>query len=284
MGGYVQYGLLVLSALFGATLSVCYWRRPDSWAAVSFWPVWLWLAPGLALAAPGFNRRRVRPAVAVIALWLVFLAAFAEEPRSLLRLGAALAPEARGRPRHGEVLRVISINCAGGNRLAAAEVIPYRPDVVLLQETPKRADVERLARRLFGRNGGIAHGVDTDIVARGRVSAVPLQGRIPFSFIQAQVRLPSGLETEIFSVHLQPPAVRFDIWMSACWRDHAVNRRVHREQASELAREVASLPLDKPVILGGDSTCPAATARCGCYGRACTIRSAKAVVAGATRS
>jgi hypothetical protein len=60
MGGYVQHGLLVLSALLGVTLSVCYWRQPDSWAAVSFWPVWLWLVPGLALAAPGFNRRRGR--------------------------------------------------------------------------------------------------------------------------------------------------------------------------------------------------------------------------------
>ena len=174
----------------------------------------------------------------------------------MMRLASSPSSSWEAARRRGDAVRVVSINCAAGDKRAAAEVIPYHPDIVLLQETLERQETVELARRLFGKDAGIARGVDTDIIARGRVRAVPLKGLVPFAFIQAHVRLTSGMSAEVFSVHFQPPVVRFDIWSPACWRDHAEKREVHREQARELAQEIASIPVTRPVIVGGDFNVP----------------------------
>ena len=143
----------VLSASLCVVLAICYVARPDACAAITIFPSWAWLVPGLFLAALSLRGRGDRMGRAVFAAWLIFLLSMAEEPwslgRALLRPGA-FTREARP---PGEILRVISLNCAIGNRLAAEEVMRYRPDVVLLQESPGRSEVEELARRLFGDGG-----------------------------------------------------------------------------------------------------------------------------------
>jgi len=189
----------------------------------------------------------------------------------MMRLASSPSSSWEAARRRGDAVRVVSINCAAGDKRAAAEVIPYHPDIVLLQETLERQETVELARRLFGKDAGIARGVGARSpdrantprlrrsrahIARGRVRAVPLKGLVPFAFIQAHVRLTSGMSAEVFSVHFQPPVVRFDIWSPACWRDHAEKREVHREQARELAQEIASIPVTRPVIVGGDFNVP----------------------------
>ena len=60
---------------------------------------------------------------------------FVEEPRSLCR--SVLFCKGWGTITKKEnAIRVISLNCAGGNLKAAEEVIRYKPDIVLLQESP----------------------------------------------------------------------------------------------------------------------------------------------------
>jgi hypothetical protein len=72
-GRLVQATALGLSALLCAAVSVGYWRRPDACAAATFWPAWLWLAPGLALALLGLSRCRLRSFAAVVVPWLLWL-------------------------------------------------------------------------------------------------------------------------------------------------------------------------------------------------------------------
>jgi len=252
----MQAGFLALSALLCVSLPLCYWLRLDFCAAVTFLPAWIWLSPGLILATAGWSRTRKRVVAGVVLLWVVYVVVSAEEARSLMRLRPWPAPgweQARDR---GEALRVISVNCSGGDLAAAEEVAPYHPDIVMLQETPERSQVKKLARRLFGMEAGVGRGVDTDIIARGTVTARPRRGLPPYAFVQARVRLTSGIEAEVFSAHFLPPVIRFDVWSPSCRREQTEKRRVHRQQMQEIAEVMAALPATMPIIIGGDFNVP----------------------------
>ncbi|MDB5350643.1 MAG: Metal-dependent hydrolase, endonuclease/exonuclease/phosphatase family [Planctomycetota bacterium] len=242
------------SLLLGLGLAIGYGTRPDACAAITVFPVWVWLVPGLLLAVLGMRRRSGRKNWLLPGLWLLFLLAMADEPRSLCRAipwPAALSWESRP---DGEAVRVISLNCAIGNRLAAGEVARYRPDIVLLQESPNRAEVEGLARRLFGDEAGFVHGVDASLIARGRVVPANLPANLRGIVVQARVTLASGRDIEVISTRLLPAVFRLDLWSPDCWREQADNRRARREQLRAINRRIASVSV--PVILGGDFNAP----------------------------
>jgi endonuclease/exonuclease/phosphatase (EEP) superfamily protein YafD len=244
------------SCVLCAALFLCYGLRPDAGAAVTLWPAWVWPAPGLLLAALGWRRSR-RVVAAVALLWVAFVAVFAEEPRSLLRVRPWPAPGWEEARRRGEALRVVSLNCAGGSADAAAELEEYDPDLVLLQEAPRRDEVETLARRLFGEKAGVAWGLDTAILARGRVKAAPVSRPLRGTITQAHVALASGIAADVISLRLLPPTVRLDLWSPGCWREQAANRRTRVEQVRAVAREIDALPHLGPQIVGGDFNAPA---------------------------
>lgn len=245
-----------LSASMIAALSACYGGRFDSCAAITVFPAWAWMAPGLAIAPLGVRREGNRGVVAVAVAWLVFLLAFAEEPWSLMRL--ATSPdrgweEARGR---GRAFRVVTLNCNIGNRGAADEVAGYDPDIVMLQESPGREAVEGLASELFGPEAGSAHGVDASLIARGRVIPADLPASLRGTCVQARVLLESGVEVEVISARLVPAVFRLDLWSPDCWREQAENRRKRRGQMQALALQIAAVPEGIPVVLGGDFNAP----------------------------
>src|SRR5947208_3660252 len=92
--------MLSLSAALCAVASLCCGLRPDAFAAVTIFPAWIWIVPGLLLAALGLSRKRKRPALGVGLLWLLFLVLFAEEPASLARavIGGGPAIEGPSQP------------------------------------------------------------------------------------------------------------------------------------------------------------------------------------------
>jgi endonuclease/exonuclease/phosphatase (EEP) superfamily protein YafD len=254
---WVKPATLGVSALLCAAASLCYGLRPDSCAAVTFWPAWAWPAMGLVLAALGASRAGKRAAVAVVLLWLLFSALFVDEAASLLhprRLPAA-GWQMAGKARVG--LRVISFNCAGSPQ-AAAEVAAYRPDLVLLQESPGQEQVKKLARRIFAGGGEVVSGLGGSILVRGTARLVPLRPAV--DLMRAHVRLSSGVEAEIINVHLTPPVVRYDLWSPACWREHAENRRTHRREMLDIAEQAALVPAATPLIVAGDFNAPAGDA------------------------
>ena len=243
--------LLAVSASLCLGLAVCYVLQPDGCVALTIWPPWLWLLPGLLLTWTAWSRDGKRRVAAVSILWLAFLLAFAEEPRSLTRFPAA--------ERGGGGLRVVSLNCAGGSVEAAAEVAAVAPDLVLLQEAPTASQVRKLGAQLFGAEAGTVCGLDTAILARGTLLPSPLP-RGTSHFIAAHVRLAGMGEVEVVSLRLIPPVVRFDLWSPGCWEDYAHNRQVRREQLREVAEYLATIPPSAPVLLGGDFNAPAGDA------------------------
>jgi vancomycin resistance protein VanJ len=244
----------IASGLLCLALSICYLGRPDASAAITIIPLWAWLVPGLFLAAFNLRGRENRKGWPIVAAWLTFVLLLAEEPWSIgraLTRHASITHEARAA---GSNLRVITLNCAIGNRLAAAEVATFAPDIVLLQESPGRSEVEKLARRLFGADAGVAYGVDASLIARGRVVPGELPTDLRGYFVHARVTFPTGPVIEVVSTRLVPAVFRADLWSPDCWREQAENRRRRREQVRAIAQRIGSSAL--PVIVGGDFNAP----------------------------
>ncbi len=267
-----RIGRIGVVSAFAASLALwtllCffYMFRRDSWAAATFLPPWIWLLPGLLLAVLGFRSSNKRVFLAVVLLWGVFLCAFSEEPwsllKSLVRSGVKHDIAFLAERKSGGGVRVATLNCAGANIEAAAEIAPYSPDIVLLQESPNRAEVDALALQLFPGNAGVVWGRDTSILARGVVTQTPAvsQGGHYFSETQARVRLANGTELEVISLRLQPPVVHVDLWSPDCWREHAADRRERRGQLIVIGEQIRTFPPGLPVIVGGDFNVPSGDA------------------------
>jgi vancomycin resistance protein VanJ len=248
--GPTPFGIVVcaLSAGFAVFPTIVYLARPDACAALTVFPPGVWLLLGLGLLLLGIRRAARRPVVGVALLWLLFLVLAIEEPRSLLRL----TPAPRG------TLRIVSLNCAGGNALAAAEVAAYHPDIVLLQESPDRDEVLRLAAQLFGAQAGVAYDLESAILVRGSVVRQIRPRRAVNRFAtRALVRLDADQQIDITSLRLAPPIFRMDLWSPSCWRAQTENRQLHRRQLAAIARTLDSAI---PTIVGGDFNAPAGDA------------------------
>lgn len=232
-------------------LWMAYWLRPDSMAAITFWPAWVWLPFGLALALPEWRKRRRWARLGLLVSWMMLVLVFNEEPRSLLRglVKPRVGTDAR-------VVRVVSLNCAAGSETAAREVLSYKPDIILLQETPKPSDVRKLAQEAFGKSGEFVCGLDCSIIARGSVDAYDMPS-VRMECASARVDLEDGPLLDVASVRLIPPVFRTDIWSSDHWRSQAENRRTRREQLRDVVLELEQVASGAPLIVGGDFNAPA---------------------------
>ena len=250
---WVRCGLTVLSlaACFG--LAFCYAGRFDACAAITVFPVWPWFVLGIAFSALGFRLHANRMTLVAFAGWVLFLLAFAEEPWSLLR---SLTLPKVGSPGEADVLRVISLNCNVGDVRAAREVADARPDIVLLQESPGRSEVESVAKSLFGEGSAFVSGVDASMIIRGRAVPADLTPGQRAFFVQARIQLESSREVEVICTRLVPAVFRLDLWSPECWREQSRNRRVRRAQLQSIAKWIESIPKEIPVILGGDFNAP----------------------------
>jgi len=241
------------SILLCLAAAAVFFVQPDICAAVLVLPRWLWILPGLVLAVLGWTRTRRRLANIALVLWLLYTLCFMQELRSLFRWQSA---SDRGTSA-GTSLRIISLNCAGGNEKAAAEVAAYHPDIVLFEESPLRPVVERLAPQILGPQAQLLSGFDVSIVTTGKLTPATSENPWSAPFRHARIEFPSGLSVEVFCIRFHPYGIRADLWSPDCWREQRDNRRLQREQFAWLAREVEKIPANVPVILGGDFNLPA---------------------------
>lgn len=250
----LRRALLLLVASLAAFVAVGYISRADSLAAITVFPVWCWVIPGALLTGLGWKGAG-RYGAAVALAWLVILIAFADQPARLARwhgsslesepaLGAALA------------LRVVSLNCNGGERRAVTELAELHPDLVLLQESPSRPWLEDLARQWYGEQGAVVWSADASIIARGRLTPLPLPRAATAYAVRARLELDSGQELEIVSLRLEPGLVRADLWAPDCWREQTENRRKRRKQLEAILAPLAASSRKAPLILGGDFNAP----------------------------
>lgn len=192
-------------------------------------------------------------AAASIFAWIFFALHFADEPRGALRV-LAIAPMS-AKPA-ANTWRVVSLNCAGGDPNAMREVVALAPDVVLLQESPSRADVEKLARKMWGENGGFVSSLDASILARGKVKEIVLPPEERAHFVAARITTTSGKELDVVSLRLLPAVFRLDFWSRECRLAQSENRRARRAMLQTIMRRVNSFASTRALILGGDFNAP----------------------------
>lgn len=225
----------IISLLLCFAVALRYANRWDAGAAVTVFPNWCWLLPGISLWIFGRTRRRALWWLPGL-LWLVFGLTWFDDPRSLTRWSSVLDRKVPAQRAGRTVLRVISLNCGSAGPAAAREVQRYRPDVVLLQEAPAREDLERLAADMFGQSAVSIWSNDTAILARGRMQQLSLDAADRDYFTAADVTLDRGHRLVVVSLRLEPNMVRLDLWNPRCWSDQAAIRRRQRVQLAKRSR------------------------------------------------
>ncbi len=251
--------LSVVSIAAWVVLTALYALRPAGVDPITIWPFWFWSLPAMALSLFGISCRNRQWGVVGAALWLLVTPLIAEEPAMLLRSltrPEAWSPHQTGTD--GACVRVITLNCAGGNPDAAIEALSYCPDIVLLQEAP---GVNELRKVLAACPGWMmASSQDPAILARGSVRPldVPLgeRGTVCASVITlAGIKPPTELMT--LSTRLTLPELAYEFWHPITWLKAAHARAAREQQMAIVARYARAWTRQSPTIVGGDFNAPA---------------------------
>lgn len=256
---YIQLtGLLscVLSVVFCIGVLACYAARWDAVAAVTLPPFWAWGIIGTGFSIVAWRLHGGRWPLWICAVWLC-VTCWCSDDLSILIRSTLRWPTSAGVSTTALRLRVVTLNCAG-QVAAAREVGSWKPDVVLLQESPSSNNVSRLAREWFGDEGTCLVGWDCSVVARGQLSL--LSHTRPFHYIVARLTLPDGEDVAVVSLRLSPPLTRLDLWSPACWRNHREDRLMRKREMQQLVDEFPSVKTNTPLVVGGDFNCPAGDA------------------------
>jgi endonuclease/exonuclease/phosphatase (EEP) superfamily protein YafD len=246
----------MVSVLLCGLIAAAYAIRPDALAAATVFPIWAWLVPGGLLAGIGYSWETRRFAFVVLAAWLLTLAVFADAPLALLRFDTAITPGSPAGKERGRVLRVISLNCGGGNIRAVEELAAYQPDLLVLQESPGRTQLEEAAKKLFGDEAAVVWSADASIVARGKLAAQPMSSGLAGNAVRARWVLDKQTELDVVSLRLEPALVRADLWSPDCWQAQTANRRKRLAQLQAIVQEIERRRSQTPLLIGGDFNAP----------------------------
>ncbi|MHC4881635.1 MAG: endonuclease/exonuclease/phosphatase family protein [Planctomycetota bacterium] len=230
---------------------ICYLFKPDTCAALTFFPVWAWGLSGVIFSVGSLLYKK-RIYITLVLCWFIFILIFAEEPWSLLR-GLYISSSKWESIPENKKITVISLNCAGGNIEAVRETLPYDPDIVLLQEVPSgKEDIVSVLRATLESDVDIAYGPDTAIIVRGELEEISLSKPKNIFMTQARVYLDSGHEIEVICTRLKPPVIDINILSRNCWVNHRKDRESKRKQIVQIVEQINSISDEVPVILGGD--------------------------------
>ncbi|HRK20680.1 MAG TPA: endonuclease/exonuclease/phosphatase family protein [Fimbriimonadaceae bacterium] len=242
----------ILSFLWVMTL---YLWQPDFAFALTVYSPWVPAFIGLFGACVTSLKRRLRAVAAIALIWASWGAVASEEFHSLIRSTPGEA-DFRSFRFEGNRVRVVSLNCAGGMIEAANEVKVWQPDIVLLQESPGKVELEGLRKELFGKEGFLVAGPDASILSRYQLVSWHKGKREPMNYVGAALKFKGNQTWSIVSLRLQPPVLRFDYWNPACWSDYAEGKRKRARELQDLMNEVATFDDDWPMIVGGDFNAP----------------------------
>lgn len=156
---------------------------------------------------------------------------------------------------HYARLRIITLNCAGGNVNVAGEVGKYHPDIVLFQESPDEDSLHIIAKRLFGKHSCVAWGADASIISRGQLIPVKLSSDASSLSTYAFIHIKSGVTVRVISLRLLPASFRTDLLSRNFWAQQASDRICRKDQL-KLIRNLIADEDSAPAIVGGDFNSP----------------------------
>ncbi len=247
-----------LSLLLCLLLAALFALRPPFAGMITVYPLWGWAVPGILLGLLALSRQNRRPGLAVLGLWLVVVAVEAEEPRYMARLWwQQLTGYEAACPDEMSALRVVTLNCDGGNPRAAAEVLPFSPDIVLLQESPAKAELQDV----FPAEDGweMTVGPDASIIVRGTLEPVALplheSGTLTLARVQPSAVQPPVVLTVISTRFFLPP-LRLDLWNDEARFVISETVAVRTWQMERVAEYAFAGVAQGPTIAGGDFNTP----------------------------
>jgi len=201
------------------------------------------------MSIAGYKKAK-RLSICLIALWFVFLFTFAEEPRSLLR-AIYKKPDILRLNTNEKYVRVISLNCGGGNINAAKEIIQYSPDIVLLQESPPQKQMNDFIDQLFDNSATLIYGMDTSII----ITKGQLKNDFPdqqHTFITKVIITFNNVDILLANIRLMPPEIEFNLLTPKTWCKHRDDRQERRKQIAKIENFLNESDIEKPVVVGGD--------------------------------
>jgi endonuclease/exonuclease/phosphatase (EEP) superfamily protein YafD len=245
--------ILLFSTLIWIVTTVFFMGAWDQVAAVTTFPHWSWALLGVigALTAWRLLGFRNRLPGVLLLLWLCVTLAFADNLLPVVRgLVHGSAPQNTA---PAATFRIATLNCASSSA-AAAEVMQFHPEIVLLQECPVSNEVVRLAREWFGDAASFVVGFDCAIVSRHPLETMAT--RLPVHYTRAIALLPGNREVLVTSLRFTPPLGNMDLWRPATWRAYREDRKLRKSQLQSLLDAPSNKPAS-PEIMGGDFNAPA---------------------------
>lgn len=251
----IYVSIVFLSVCGG--LAMLYLLRPPNVDPITIWPFWFWSLPAMVLSMFAVSRRNRFWGLLTVGAWLIATLLICEEPAALVRI-VSQSPPPLSAQKPPDTVRVVTLNCAGGDTQAAAESFTWEPDIVLLQEAPSAVD---LAALVATRDGWQSHcGQDPAILTRGEITPLPVQKGQEIFICAADIvlpHMPSVPALRVVCTRLLLPSLRTRIWLPEAWSD-GFEARADREEQMEAVAGIARAGLDTmPVIVGGDFNAPA---------------------------
>jgi endonuclease/exonuclease/phosphatase (EEP) superfamily protein YafD len=249
----VGWGFVGGSLLTHVLTVWAYASQPDSLAAFTVYPLWLWGGIGLLLSVFAFCFLRAPLSLIVTAVWAVTLSVAMDEAKSLSNFNHPKLTVERSVIRDGQrIIRVATVNCANfrfGDPVD--DLKKWGPDIVLLQQVlPHR--VKRIAEILYDGRGDFrayqTNGIVTRFEIRREVRNPMLRDQ------QVTIRLPNGTDIEVVNVHLGTAATDMRLWSSKSRAAHIENRNLRSKELSvvlQVLEQTSSFPAT-PTIFGGD--------------------------------
>lgn len=241
---------------------VCYLRRWDKVAAITVFPFWAWGLAGAGMAGIAWLITRRRLPAGIFWMWLGTIVIGSDETRPLLRLRAEKPqPGAPQESNGARTLRVITMNCRAGvwNPQSLQDLVPWQPDIVLLQEAPAPQELQKIAMQLYGSiPGHWEGGSHCGLLARGLIMNT-LTGFQPESIL-ATVQWTPGKFIEVGCVHLQRAETNVKLWSRDAFREHYNNRKSRSAELERLLSVQRLISRQHPAIIGGDFNAPAGDA------------------------
>lgn len=229
----------VVSVLLAVTWAFLYFFRPYITEAITIWPSWVWIVPGVCIAFT-FDKNQlwkvIKPALVA---WMTVGLLFSEVWRVVI---PAATPQE-------DSVRVVTLNVAGLMKEALIEVAQSNPDVVFIQESGGVAKFDELVKDTFGEQFDSAEGDDCSVLVRGSVIS-DIREEMNHTIVHA--RLESGRSVMLVSLRMQPPSGRMDFWRTSFWPHYGDHRINHIKEMEEIWASVESHRIGTPMILGGD--------------------------------
>ena len=244
-----MYGLL-LQLLLNLIIIFSWIFKSDSFSALNIPPIWVWGAIGIFLSFVSRLFKKTKLSFFIISSWVLTVIALADETKSLSR-GFKPTLKQSIKKTHNHI-RVISVNCNGRNLNIVREAMEFNPDIIFIQESPSPNELLYLLEKENYNSYRTIGGWDCAIIAKGVLTKRKYPSILFNHSAGASIRLDTGAEIELLSLHLERAITRWDLWNPECWTEHNKRNQDRKNQLTHLLSELQTHSGNMPILFGGD--------------------------------